>query len=84
MCESPMRTQDPWAVMQWGLHTILSYGEYVKVWDFKEGGRQFTGRWERQMFGKQMFVVPSGDMRPREEFEKTSLPELPEANSPSL
>ena len=56
--------------MQWGLHNILSYGEYVKVWDFKGGGRQFTGRWEGQMLGKQMFVMPSGDMQAERNLNK--------------
>ena len=30
----------------------------VGVWGFKEGGRQFTRRWEDQMIGKQMFAMP--------------------------
>lgn len=28
---------------------------------FQRGGRQFIGRWEEQMLGKQMFVMPRRD-----------------------
>ena len=56
LTESPPKLKDGLAIEAY----ILSQGkeEAVGVWGFKEGGRQFTRRWEDQMIGKQMFAMP--------------------------